>query len=352
MLIHWDFSEEQLRSFDKELIEAFAGEMIRAKRLGHHIISISRRTASWIINSLEISNFTRVQLEIMSREYTQTGNLRKQASIYLEIAPFAHDFEVSQANRVDMSINCTMKHNVFAKSNIIVENIDNDGWFIDFVFQGVRSLSRLPKPAMHFLHGGGGDILRVLKYECEQKSIVCAFMDSDKKAPSSHMDQKVQDPVRICSDAAWPLSFVEATPCHEIENFLPFSVVSDLAKHDSADSIKIIQGIIEHERLNSTENEQLYWRWFDIKNGFTEACHKHLGENAINWHCEKIDTVHNGQIRYIKGFGEFLIQRSARDNKVKSALIKALNSREWIEEFREFFLRIGWIFAAQKAKFT
>ncbi|GJD29230.1 hypothetical protein PMNALOAF_0462 [Methylobacterium adhaesivum] len=352
MLVHWDHSADELIASDPDDIDALILELIRVRRLGYHLVSISRRTTQWLLGERANSSFVSTQLGMFHREYTQTGNLRLNSSVYIEVASFKHDFEIQQGAKIQASIKFLFRSGLLEAPKLILENIDNDGWFAEFIISNVRGLRQFPAVMVQRLHGGGGDVIRVLNYEIEKKSIVCVLMDSDKKFPDQEDDKKVVAVRDACSSSGWPFGFVFVAPCHELENLLPFSVVSDMARYDSAAAIKSLEIIAEREKLNKVPDQEIYWRWFDVKKGYNDSIKKDISIDAVNWHDDKLNEAFGETAPAIAGFGDALIPRISIDNRLQAKLAQSLNTKEWHNDFREFFGHLAWVFAAQRRTIT
>ncbi len=353
MLISWEFSEVDLASCNAEHLENLIGELIRARRLGIHLVSISRNTANWLIQNLPLSDFYKRQLESFSRNYTQTGNYKKTAKCYIAISSIGHDYDKMAGGVIRMSIKFILNTHILEQPKIIFENIDNDGWFVDFSIRNVRRVTKFPKMSGHKLHGGGGDVVRVLAHEIDNKNIVCLVMDSDKKYPDGPSSQKVDLARKMINDKNWPLGFVMPTPCHEIENFVPLQVVKEMVKHDNVEAANNLETISQNERHNNCIDHDKYWRWFDVKNGIDLNDKTAANQKCMEWHEGKLGLIgSSGEVKNIVGFGENIIPRISAENPLQALLKDALNRREWSEDYVEYFSEISWILAAERQTVT
>lgn len=353
MLIHWDYSPEQLLSACRSQIQILSEELIRVKRRGIHVVSVSRRTVDWLLENVDFSTETKNQLASLRRAYAQTGNLRTQAGVYLEVSEIAGSFGPRVGNRIPVSVSCLTRSGILERPKLVVENIDNDGWLIDFIFYNVREVCGSPSYEMQLLHGGGGDALRVLTYECAQRSIVCLVADSDKKHPTAADGKKIVAARGFCANSDWPLCFVYDPPCHEVENILPFEIVADMSKYDSADSIAVMNAIIAQEVAVNCSHGDRYWRWFDIKNGLKQNLFKEYKEDAKDWHSQKLSMAKiDAYSDELDGFGGNLIPRIRDSNQLQSELRRLLNSSTWPSDLRAFFIEVAWIFAATRRSVT
>jgi hypothetical protein len=161
MLFKCGLSEPQLQALDKSLLNSAVNELLRAHRLGYHLLVLERPTANVLMDILDLTLSDRSTLSRVSNDYTQSGNLAKNASVYIELVDGIHTTCVN--NSICYPIIKISPSQVGNATNLVVENEATDGYLYSFILQNIRPCTNLPRMSFELVHGGGEDIQKVFE---------------------------------------------------------------------------------------------------------------------------------------------------------------------------------------------
>src|SRR5688572_23650037 len=104
MLFVLDLTAEELASLPRESLENAVVDLLRARRLGHHLVAISRDATAWLAENIDLSQRDRAMLARIGQDYTQVGDLHRRARVYVRLtADDVINLRV-QDNRIAVSI--------------------------------------------------------------------------------------------------------------------------------------------------------------------------------------------------------------------------------------------------------
>jgi hypothetical protein len=126
MLFHLDLVEE-LGDIDENVMTSAIADLIRAHRLGHHLVVISRDSASWLQENVDLSTRDAAMLARISQSYAQTGDLRRRATIYVDIVAGRPENLSQSRNAIEVSIEMLVRYRLLEKPILLVENMESDG---------------------------------------------------------------------------------------------------------------------------------------------------------------------------------------------------------------------------------
>src|ERR1700683_3577136 len=86
MLFFLDSSADELAAVPSDTMANVASELARARRVGHHLIVISRASAEWIIDHVDLSSRDAAMVHRMAQEYAQTASMRHKAKTYIHVS--------------------------------------------------------------------------------------------------------------------------------------------------------------------------------------------------------------------------------------------------------------------------
>ncbi|MDZ4057556.1 MAG: hypothetical protein U1D69_11475, partial [Polynucleobacter sp.] len=142
MLIKIALTAIELSAFDQAALEAAVSELLRAHRLGFHLLVISRESADYLAN-LDLGAQNKALLRKLYAEFTQTGALHKKASVYLNLSA-GDNFSIN-GNAVDTPLKFITHENIGSPADILLEDASNDGFIVDFVLRNIGDVLRLPR---------------------------------------------------------------------------------------------------------------------------------------------------------------------------------------------------------------
>jgi hypothetical protein len=129
MLMYLDFDLLHLAAADRLLLRSATKELIRAYRLGHHVLVIRRPEASWLRTSLELDAQEQSALAEIAREFTQTADLIRRADRYLAIVPAKQGG--APARMLQAELGDVVKPYFLDRTALVVEDINTDGRLYD-----------------------------------------------------------------------------------------------------------------------------------------------------------------------------------------------------------------------------
>lgn len=352
MLFHWAWSIEELTAYDSLKIQLAVSEIIRASRKGYHLISLSRKTATWIAENVDLSNADKSQVSSIGANYTQTGGLSQVAALYVEISSMNNDFELLD-NKLKVSQSYIIKSNLLEPARLIVENIDNDGWLFELILRNYTKTIGIARVNFELQHGGGHDVVRVLARNIEEKRIALLLTDSDKLFPSDRVSDTIKQGLRICANGNMPHCTIKVLPCHEIENLLPTELVSLLQSAAGHGTIGILQQIESLEKASGCPPHDRYWMYFDVKLGLSQDRLNSMHRDGQAWHKAKLEMIGMPiEDLAIEGFGKQVIPTMKSDGSLVSLFASKMREKKWLEIFSESFAYAGWFFISEKPSIT
>jgi hypothetical protein len=354
MIINFNPTDDDFRRIDQGLLDRSVSELLRAHRLGHHLIVISRNVALNLRGALNLSRADDATLARLAQEYTQTADLVRRAAVYLDV-DFSGDFLFKvRKNCVAISLEQVAQPYILDRSVIVVEDDVTDGAIYDYFLRSLRYKAGVPAGTWELIHGGGERALFVAASKVRDRRVVCVIVDSDSDSPPRQELAKVVKMRSMVDDQGWPLCWVMPTPCREIENLIPLDLVAEL---DSAvgrpDAIAAMRRVGEHEEAQKLEAESRYWLYFDVKNGVDSRRLSRMSCEDRSWVEQKLMILDVDLSNFeIKGFGDRVIALVVNSNEWLSSLRDHAHRSQWWGVFGEFLVMAMWVTVAPKRQYT
>jgi hypothetical protein len=348
MLFRFECSADQLANLPLDVLESAVSSLLRAHRLGEHLIVIPRSLATGIAQRADLSRIERATLDRIAKDYTQSGTLHERATIFVEITGDNADVLRSRGNRIQVSLSQIEKTRMLERPILLVENLVHDGLLYGSMLEHHYDLHKAPRPVYDVQHGGGDELANVMPKLIEQKKIICAIVDSDKNSPYCPASLKYRK-IRSLIDASdWPLNFVLSPPCREAENCLPLSLVLSLPCGVGNAANGLLLAIDTEEQAKGHDRDERFWLFFDVKDGVTrsrffEAVQHDEGRNWFDAKIQLIGLTPNAT--EISGYGSRLFDQLAADGRYIAEFRRLTRQSDWRETFADFIDDFVWIFA-------
>lgn len=350
MIIRWLYDDLLRDRLDDPVVTSFAIELLRAHRSGNHLAVIERKLAQALRAGADINDRDRALLDRLTSEYSQTGNLHRKASVYIDVLPESNEDIHVMGSAIRVPINKLLASRALERPILLSENIDNDGWIYKYILTNLIDVFSCPNVDLELSHGGGEDTVSVFTHHAREARIVCTIIDSDRKSPHSPDSEKHNRLRTRDREVGWPLSFVHAVPCHETENLLPHDLVATLPSGIVNSANQTILSISQAEINSGCDAASYYWLYFDCKNGIKSSDEENIRSEDWNWIAEKIGMSGiNGKPWEISGFGDKLIQQVKSSNASIAEFRRLIRENRWLSSFAHFFSDVIWIFAASRA---
>lgn len=353
MLIRLDCSVSSLQSLDVDLVREVVCELVRSYRKGHHLVVISRAAASWLLTVEGLSKIEYATIEKIRSEYTQNGNIHKHARQYINII-CARTESMGRAHAsIDVSVCSFMKSNIADRPRLLVENMLRDGWVYNFLLKNISDKLKCRYLSVDVVHGGGDDIVSVFEQIIKEKRIVCTIVDSDKNSPAASKNTKLSKLVTVVRRHGWLLSFAASPPCREVENLIPFSIISQIDSSKEIDTNSHLLKINEREKSIGIALSDRYLRYFDFKEGASARNLVSRSEADKAWIESKLHFIGvSGDKWSIPGYGSKVVDQIKGDDARIAEFRAAIRTNEWLETFEGFFENIIWLFFSTRPWLT
>jgi hypothetical protein len=345
MIIHFDFSIEELALAIPQQLRQFIAEGIRAHRLGMHVLVLDRAVADYLLTHIDLSDLERAAVQKLRGEFTQTADLVRRSKWHLKVRALPSDTKRVVGNGIEISLDLATNPDVFARTAIVVEDAISDGRFFEFLIQNLRDLFKIPSLQYEVIHGGGERTLEVARSKIEERRIVCVIVDTDKNAYVVPETRKIRALRRLVADRGWPLAFVCPTPCRETENLIPLEVFRILeCANGRAATFSTLESIEFLER-SGVNIDGLFRLYFDFKLGVSShSIDRMNGEDEKAWVLERLQKAGvDTQDFALLGFGEQIITQVMRANHACARLRSEVRQRVWLETFGEYISEIMWL---------
>ena len=155
MIIHIGLSIAELGRLAGPRLGERVGELLRAHRLGNHLVIFDRIVARWIEENIELSPPLHATLTRIAHDYTQTGDLIRRCSDYIKVVADADGVVRRVGKAIEMSFDQLALPYVLDRTALVVEDLESDGKLFDFICHNLRDRVGAPPLAWEIVHGGG-----------------------------------------------------------------------------------------------------------------------------------------------------------------------------------------------------
>ena len=351
MIIHLDLSVAELDRLVGPRFGERLSELLRAHRLGNHLVVFDRVVGRWIDEHVELSSPMRATATRIAHDYTQTGDLVRRCSDYIRVIARPEGTVRRAGRAIEMSFDELTSPYVLDRVALVVEDLESDGKLYDFLCRNLRDRLRAPPLAWEIFHGGGERTALVARHKVDDRRIVSVVADSDLYWPSRDISAKHATLIRVVPEQDWPLYFVFTPPCREAENLLPWRTVALLPSAvQRISSLDVALKIHEAESEADVLCHQRCWLHLDLKEGFVL---EKLPEDAREWIAAQLGHARISLEEFeFEGFGDRIFAQVFANGAILAVLRDEIRTREWWEMFGEFVTRLTWIGAGGPRQFT
>lgn len=356
MIIFFDLQPTLLAQFSRDLVEEVVSELARSHRKGYHVVVMSRATARWIQDNINLTPRDRSTVEGIRSKFAVLGGIASRAKFLIRIA--VADRKLIENDRVifEVSMDTVRKSLLLDMPTVlVVEDIISDGKFFEFILENSHAIFEMPPPRMELHNGGGERIPDVIAHSLSSGRVVVAVVDTDFAVPKSVPCAKEAKITKVVGEMPSPPFSVFPTPCRESENLLDLSVI-DAHKHLRAyPAFEFLTKVkyAEAKTKNYIPRESLLL-FFDMKNGIPNVSKlSGFTEEEVDWLSSRVSLGGvDLNIVGVPGFGENIFKRIAEDNRSLSALRASVRSVEWRSAFGSFCEKLLWFVAGGRPYVT
>jgi hypothetical protein len=343
MLFYVDISHDDLTSVPPATLTDAVTDLVVAHRRGHHLVVISRSTASWLLDNTDLSNRDAAMLARISSDFAQTGDLRRRARMFVSLSANEALNLAVDGNVITVSLKMLVQYHLLDQPIFLVENMDSDGRVYRLLFDTHRALHNCSRVSFDLHHGGGDNLPMVFGQKIGERRIVCGVVDSDRISPLSP-NKKLEALAKIREELAWPLCFPVSPPCREAENAVPMELVMALPSGHKNPANALHLEISNQEVAQGHSLEEYFWLFFDLKEGMSAARFAKLAPDDKAWLDAKLNLcgVKAADLN-IGGYGDSIIRQIFADNKFVGELAKLTRRQNWRTVFSPFLEEVLWI---------
>lgn len=326
--------------------------LLRAHRLGYHVIVAPRETARWIEQNVELAPIDASIIRAIGHQFTQTGNLLTEAKRFLEVVATSEERTSNYERSEIVPLSYFARKRLADPTVLLVEDSATDGEVYKILLDCLKTNHQCRHPHLEVMHGGGERIGSVLKGQIDNTRLIACVIDSDRPAPFTDKPTKLQRLERIVEESHYPFAFLYCTPVREAENFLPLHILSELKNDFEPRNVEYLLQIAEMEEPANELDR--FWFYFDIKQG---VCLNDLQkiknpgwrawmEERLKLAFEDLDEAN------ISGFGESIMSQILRSNRSIDTLRQSARTNEWRGCFWSFFDDLLWLSFGAHPQFT
>lgn len=351
MLIHLSCTISELETCVVESRDEALRGMLRAHRLGDHVVVISRELCRRLIELADLSNSDRAVLERIAHEHTQRADLVRKAPRYLHVSPSA---VTSNGRSIPITFEQLVSGRILDRAILLVENIRRDGLLYGELIKSHHDLHSCPIPSYEPMHGGGADLGAVFVEQIRRERIVCGIVDTDRCSPDSSSAPKLEALRRISEQMNWPLAFSISPPCREAENCLPIEFMMSLQSGTTNPANHHFIKIADHEVSQDHDCKRSFWLFVDLKEGLSkETFGKLSNPKDRDWIEEKLAIIgFDLEKDSLSGFGSKVFDQIAARSHHLADLRRTTRCNAWRDIFFEFIDYLLWIFAGGRRVVT
>nr|WP_321457235.1 hypothetical protein [uncultured Cohaesibacter sp.] len=348
MLIEINFDTGKICEQYIEDLSFLFSEVLRSSILGFNLIVIRRDICTWAIDNLSLNRREQSHLLHLKNVFSQNGSLVRLAKSKLTIELGTRQLEEISSNNYIIGHVPILRSHYLEKPLLLIEHIENDGTFFSEILHGMRREQPVKEICFQPVNGGGATITACFREELKNQKILVTVIDSDKLAPCDGCSTTMSNLRREAARQTY-LGIVCETPCREIENFIPFSLLYDHRGRicPNYNCFEKVDSILNNEVNSSLSNS--IWLYFDIKEGATLKSITSKGNDEVkNWLFEKYKSqISEDEEFKIDGFGPSILNQFLRCGEAVKDFSKFTKKNElWKNAFSDFFELIYWHFVS------
>jgi hypothetical protein len=357
MLIYFDYDVNSLVASDTRLLASAMSELLRAHRLGLHLLAVRPPEVKWIIERIG-SDLKADELAILRQighEYSQTAALITQATRLLVVRPLAGRPEAVSNREVVIGLKDIERSRLLEEVVLVVEDSASDGILYKHMLRWLAETLSIPVRPPIIVHGGGSRISKVFEEYVDDGRNVCVISDSDKDSARSPDSIKLRKLKNLPINKHWPIAVVLVPNCREVENIIPYEIARSLVKDPiQLSSILALECIQRAEASLKIAACDHFWLFFDIKKGLNDrSLRKIKCEYARPWLEEKIRLANLKPEEFsIAGFGDNIVNQVFASGRATNDLRKIFKAADWWKTFGSFSHDLMWTCLAKPRQIT
>lgn len=352
MIIHIALTPLQMAAIPQEQLILGLSALMRAHRLGHHLVVAERDSAQWILDHIPLGAPDLAMIRSIGHQFTQNGALLESAKylIRVDICP------PEGPHKFDRGVIVPIEHFSDARlaepAILLVEDTGSDGLMYKFILECLKPLHQCKNLSFDILHGGGDRITKVFEEQLASGRMIACVVDSDRCAPCNAPPTKVVRLRRAAEEAGSSFTFVCNTPGREVENFIPLSVYLELKSDFDKGSSKNLLRIQKDE--HPIDELDRFWFFFDVKKGIcSDDLPKILDDGWRSWIETRLSlTLNDLEDFRIAGFGEKVLAHFLDSQAHLAKFHDTLKTNEWRLVFWAFFDQLLWILFGGRRQVT
>ncbi len=341
-------SDQQIAKFE----ELFA-RIAEASLQGRHLVILSRPTSQWLSQSkLPLARRHLAHFERLHQNYPTEAGLLAKAETFLTINVGSGGIAVQSENRFVVG-HLSLLNSALLETPalLLVEDAHADGQFFSHVLEhSANRDAAIPKMSFAILHGGGASISKEFENRVGSGVPTVCVIDCDKRSPFDNVSV-TESKLRAIANSNTYLGCLLSLPVHEIENLLPFEIVSSPMICDDASTRAKFNAL--SDRIGRTNMSQL-WDYLDLKHGFDGAKYyaQHPGPKKVstkNWLCSMLEISDDALSKTtLPSVGSNIISSFLKNQTLVGKFHRHLGSPEWKHKHAENFKTIAWYFCARR----
>ena len=306
---------------------------------------------------------------------TVSGSIKKIGEDSPQLGDFINDVEIPkltlkyhesglnerQGNRFIIDHKKFIGGQYLLEPILIVENKFSDGEFYQIMFDLEAERIDFPPAKFAIQHlGGKSQLQKALKTYAKEKRIVVFILDLDSIVPITAIERvKRQQNLESILNVGNCVGLVKYTPTHEIENFLPLSIVSKIVTNARRKNVPKVERLIKKQGNN--EVGDCLWLYYDVKRGVIGKRNKNgvigikkfqqLSQKDKIWLCKKYCiAISESEIEKLNypGFGEQVVDHFLKHSDRKKMFNSFIRHREndfnyWSYHFSDWMKSLIWL---------
>ena len=361
MFIVVDLTVENLAEMGDLQVSQLFERVAIASQTGKHWIYVPYKVVESLMKTQILSVSALAPLTKIGEESFQYGDILADDTIpKLTIKYGPDEFKSGFGNQIIIGHRNVINGNYLSEPLLVVEDIGNDGDFYDFILNEEAKRINFSKPNFDFANlGGKAKLGKVMEKFSEQKRIVVFVIDQDSVVKISEVElEHRQTQLEKILNNGNCAGFVKFTPSHELENFLPISIVERVGKNVSSDQLANLKRLIQNQ--GRVKSGDCLWLYYDVKKGINGKKDKSGAIGIKNyenftaedkkWLCDKYNIVElETEIEKLQfpGFGEKVIPQFLKYQNYQESFVLYINSsfegfNYWNHHFGDWLKTMLW----------
>ena len=359
MLIKVDMKKPDLEKMNGLEINRLISEVTRASYKGFHKVMFPYQLANHLLVSEHLDKSTKDFIKKCKYKNYNIGAEFDVAPLKLNIV-YNDDPDFLETCNQGWRLGHKVVLNGVSldQSLLVVEDTRTDGKFYPMMLENERKRIGFGPIDFELAQGGGssGAVHEFVRF-AKGKRFVFGIFDLDSIVPAQNLK------LREISDELEGQKYVGlavSTPCHEVENILPPSIVKQAGNYNnSADSKSILELMKENGCVGEIDE---IWLHFDIEKGIIGS-EGEKGKSGIkglqeiladagmkNWFFMNYQINNEAELANLKynGFGKGVIRKFLESEKLQQDFREFMYSEDWVRYFSEWVKNLLWFFKADK----